>query len=117
MPGFSSAPLSIAPASMAKAKPAEQAERLTGETATLTLSGRLWGLDLTKGLPRVLTHDGVEATVGELSRVRGFIVDEFPFFGEEWLGAKPSPIMVDAKLWYLNTASDLIELRHHGKTV
>ncbi len=82
-----------------------------------TLSARFWGLDLTERLPRVMSRDGVQAVAGELGRVRDFLVQSFPMFTEENLGAQPSPRMVEAKRHYLLTASDLIELQHEGRTV
>jgi hypothetical protein len=82
-----------------------------------TLSARFWGLDLCKGLPRLMSRDGVEAVRGDLGRVRDFLVHEFPSFTEEELGAVPDPRMLDAKRLYLSTACDLVELRHEDRTV
>jgi hypothetical protein len=119
MPGFDHGFLSIAPVGTESAR--ERRER--GETApsvlpgSATLSARLWGLDLNKGLPRTLTSDGVQATPGEHARVRDFLATEFPAFREEELGAAPSARMLDAKRWYLNNACDVVELRHDDRTV
>ena len=82
-----------------------------------TLSERFWGLDFGKRLPRVLSRDGVQAVRGDLGRVRDFLVQAFPTFTEEELGASPNPRMAEAKRHYLLTASDLIELQHEGRTV
>jgi hypothetical protein len=82
-----------------------------------TLSARFWGFDLCEQLPRVLSNDGVEATRGEPNRVKAFLAQEFPSLTEEALGAAPSATTTEAKRWYLRTACDLIELRHHGRTV
>jgi hypothetical protein len=147
MPGVNRAPLSIAPTGQSAVPATEVAEDesplLTYETdprarqaigggdgtelqqtvttarsvTANTMSARLWGLDLNKGLPRLLSHDGVEATPGDVSRVRAFLAHEFPHFGEESLGATPSESILDAKRWYLSTACDVIELRHGTQTV
>lgn len=98
----------------------ESMERSGSYRTTLpaqTLSARFWGLDLSRGLPRVLSRDGVEAVPGELGRVCEFLVQAFPTFTEEELDADPDPRMVEAKRHYLRTASDLIELQHEGRTV
>jgi hypothetical protein len=98
----------------------ESTERSGTYQSTLpprTLSARFWGLDLCKGLPRVMSSDGVEAVRGELARVRDFLLCAFPSFTEEELGAQPDARMVDAKRLYLSTACDLVELRHEDRTV
>lgn len=117
MPGFSSAPMSIAPQGVAA--PVKTDDPLVTATTSprLPLSARLWGVDLNEGLPRVLTSEGIEVTPGDLSRVRDFLTVEFPGLGEETLGAAPSAPIVDAKRWYLRTTCDVLELRHAGKTV
>jgi ribosomal protein S18 acetylase RimI-like enzyme len=117
MPGFDKV-ASLAPR-VASARP-ESTERSGTYRSTLppqTLSSRFWGLDLSSKLPRVLSRDGIEAVRGELGRVREFLVQAFPTFTEEELGVVPDPRMVEAKRRYLHTASDLIELRHDGRTV
>jgi hypothetical protein len=65
----------------------------------------------------VLSSDGVEATRGEPDRIKDFLAKEFPSLTEEALGAAPTATTVAAKRRYLQTACDLIELRHHGRTV
>ena len=109
MPGFDSGVLSAA------------AETAQEDVAPLvengSLSARLWGLDLNKGLPRTLTSDGVRAAPGEMSRVRDFLAQHFPLFREEDLGAAPSAHMLEAKRWYLRNACDVLELRHDERTV
>ena len=82
-----------------------------------TLSDTFWRLDLYAGLPRVLTRDGVEATVGDLDRIRDFLVREFPTLTEEGQGNLLTDAIAHTKRWYLGTACDLIELRHRGVTV
>jgi hypothetical protein len=116
MPGVNRAPLSLAPTATAN-PPADQIEPVCPPPITASLSATLWGLDLNQGLPRVLSHDGITATPGDLTRVRTFIAEEFPSFGEESLGATPSATIVDAKRWYLRSACDAIELRHEGRTI
>lgn len=82
-----------------------------------TLSARFWGAELARDLPRVLSRDGVQAVRGEIGRVGEFLMQAFPTFTEEELGADLSPRMIEAKGHYLRTASDLIELQHLGRTV
>jgi hypothetical protein len=80
-------------------------------------SETLWGLNLNSGLPHVLSNDGVLAIAGELTRVSSFLAQEFPGFGEESLGALPSATVATAKRCYLQTACDVIEIRHGDRTV
>jgi hypothetical protein len=115
MPGFNGAVLSLAPPAVAGSS--ELAEWSVAPPEQPTLSARLWGLDLSAGLPQVLSTQGVEAVTGDLSRIRQFLLEQFPWFGEEHLGATPTECMVDAKRRYLITACDVIELRHEGRTV
>jgi hypothetical protein len=74
----------------------------------------LWNLDLSIGLPRVLSKSGVVAIPGELSSTMDFLRREFPTFAEslpltaEDLAAKTA--------FFLNTC-DFIELRHSDVTV
>jgi hypothetical protein len=84
---------------------------------TQSLSAKFWGLDLRANLPRVLSHDGVEAVPGEIERVRAFLAEEFPSFTEEELGSAPHAAMASSKRSYLQTRCDLIELRHNDRTV
>ena len=117
MPGFDRKGASHAP--RVSSVPSEPTER-SGVYNTLppqTLSERFWGLNLSQRLPRVLSRDGVQAVRGELGRVRDFLLQAFPMFTEEELGALPDPRMAEAKRRYLLTASDLIELQHEGRTV
>jgi hypothetical protein len=118
MPGFDREVASIAP-SVSSVIPVV-AERSGGRRSTsppAKLSARFWGLDLAKTLPRVLSRDGVEAVPGELGRVCEFLAEAFPTFSEGELDAAPDPRMVEAKRDYLCRVSDLIELRHEGRTV
>jgi len=117
MPGFERTP-SNAPRAAA---PFEDATDRSGTfrsvSPTQSLSAKFWGLDLRANLPRVLSHDGVEAVPGEIDRVRAFLAEEFSSFAEEALGMNPSASMTRAKLEYLTRACDSIELRHMGQTV
>jgi hypothetical protein len=120
MPGFDHGVLSIAPAAGFESARERREQGETAQSAlpsSATLSARLWGLDLNKGLPRTLTSDGVQAAPGELTRVRDFLATEFPALREEDLGGSPSARMLDAKRWYLQNACDVIELRHDDRTV
>lgn len=113
MPGFERGDLSVAPSTaLADAVvPVPQVSRSN------SLSVRLWGLNLNKGLPRTLTSDGVYAAPGDMSRVRDFLAQNFPTFREEDLGASLSTHILEAKRWYLNNACDVLELRHDERTV
>lgn len=74
----------------------------------------LWNLDLSVGLPRVLSSSGVTATVGELQTTQEFLRREFPTFIESMpLTPKESA----AKAAYFLATCDFIELRHDGLTV
>ena len=75
------------------------------------------GLPLGEYLPYVLSNDGVEAAVGEMARVRDFLAREFPSLTEEGLGSTPQRETLEAKLVYLNTKCDLVELRHRDRTI
>jgi hypothetical protein len=112
MPGVNRAPLSLA-----TTPPADRQEPVGSPLLVASLSATLWGLDLNQGLPRELSHDGIVATPGDLTRVRTFIAEEFPSFGEESLGATPSATIIDAKRWYMRSACDAIELRHEDRTI
>lgn len=116
MPGVNRAPSSLAPTAPAISS-ADREEPVCLPLLVTSLSATLWGLDLSQGLPRVLSQDGIIATPGDLTRVRTFIAEEFPSFGEESLGATPSETIIDAKRWYLRSACDAIELRHEGRTI
>jgi hypothetical protein len=82
-----------------------------------TLSNKIWGLDMTEGLPCVLSSDGIEAVAGELARVQAFIAEQFGSLTEEANATQPHASTAAAKQWFLGCASDLIELRHNGRTV
>ncbi len=115
MPGVNRAPSYLAlPPSI---ETAADASPTFARATTTSLSTKLWGLELCRDLPRVLSSDGIEATRGDLTRVRSFLAEEFPLFGEEALGAQPSASIRDAKRWYLHAACDAIELRHGGHTI
>jgi hypothetical protein len=116
MPGVNRAPLSLAPTAPA-IRPDDGGDPICPAPPITSLSATLWGLDLSRGLPRVLSHDGITATTGDLTRVRTFLAEEFPSFAEEALGATPCESIVDAKRWYLRAACDAIELRHEGRTI
>jgi hypothetical protein len=119
MPRFDHGVLSIAPVGTESARE----RREWGGTAqnalpsSTTLSARLWGLDFTKTSPRTLTSDGVQAVPGDMTRACDFLAREFPAFREEHSGVIPSAKMLDAKRWYLQSACDVIELRHDDRTV
>lgn len=88
------------------------------KAATAPLSTQLWGLDFSALLPRTVSSDGAQATIGELARIRCFLSETFPWLTEEALGNRsPSTSVSDAKRRYIATTCDLIELRHEGKTV
>jgi hypothetical protein len=83
-----------------------------------TLSDTFWRLDLTRGLPRELSKDGIVCTAGEFKRVRNFLKRVFPTLTEEGLAAAPlDPRLLHTKQWYLGQACDLLELRKDGETV
>ena len=85
--------------------------------ATAPLSAQLWGLDFSARLPRTVSSDGTQATLGEITRIRSFLTEFFPSLTEEALGNRSPAFVSDAKRRYIATACDLIELRHDGKTV
>ena len=128
MPGFEGGVASVAPraGSLAPASAERSGGSGTYRSALprsmssrppQTLSARFWGADLSQNLPRVLSRDGVQAVRGDLARVGEFLKQAFPSFSEEELGAQLSPRMIEAKVHYLRTASDLIEVQHLGRTV
>lgn len=116
MPGFNHAPLPLA-ATVHASSPANAEVAAATPRPLVSLSAKLWGLDLGEGLPRVLSHDGITAMPGDLTRVRSFLAAEFPSFGEETLGASPFESIINAKRWYLGSASDAIELRLADRTI
>jgi hypothetical protein len=83
--------------------------------AAQTLSARFWGLDLSAGLPRVISREGVYAAPGEFGRIRDFLKREFPLFTEEELGAAPHAAIANAKRRYLDGACDLTDNRRDGR--
>jgi hypothetical protein len=85
--------------------------------ARTSLCEQFWNFDLCAHLPLTLTRDGVEAVPGELQRIRDFLVVEFPTLTEEALGGRRGAPLAAAKRMYLESACDLIELRHRGRTV
>jgi hypothetical protein len=96
---------------------ADQSGTFRAPTAR-TLSDEFWNLDLTRGLPRAMTRDGIELTAGEIDRIRHFLQTVFPTLTEEGLGAAPlEPSVAHTKRWYLGAASDLLELRKRGETI
>jgi hypothetical protein len=116
MPGVNRPLLSLALPAPA-ISPADREVPVCEPLPVASLSSTLWGLDFSRDLPRVLSHDGIEVTPGDLTRVRTFLAEEFPSFAEESLGAAPCETIVDAKRWYLRSACDVIELRHEGNTI
>jgi hypothetical protein len=120
MPGFDHLPFaaSIPPLGLGSDEARDLQTAIPSPTGT-PLSRKVWGLDFTRGLPCVLSSDGIEATAGELDRVLPFMADQFASLTEEASGkrAKPHESTAAAKQWYLSSASDLIELRHEGRTV
>ena len=82
-----------------------------------TQSLQLWGLDLSAGLQKRLSNDGVLAVPGDFNRIVMFLRQNYAMFSEESQGADPSAIIQRSKHSYLSTACDLIELRHNGATV
>ncbi|HKP61520.1 MAG TPA: hypothetical protein VJV78_32545 [Polyangiales bacterium] len=119
MPGFDHGVLSIVPVGTEATDECREPGGFAPSVLpdSTTLSARLWGLDLNRGLPRTLTSDGVQAAPGDRTRVRDFLATEFPVFREEELGATPSERILDAKRWYLHNACDVLELRHDERTV
>jgi len=82
-----------------------------------SLTRRFWKFELCDGLPRLLTSDGVRAVRGEPQRVRTFLNDEFPALTEEAFAPAASDEAARMKREYIETACDLIELRHADETV
>jgi len=96
---------------------ADQSGTFRSPTAR-TLSDEFWNLELARGLPRVITRDGIEIAAGEIERIRDFLKTVFPTLTEEGLGAAPlEPSVAHTKRWYLGAASDLLELRKRGETI
>jgi hypothetical protein len=96
---------------------AEQSGTFRAPTAR-TLSDEFWNLDLTRGLPRVISRDGVSIAAGDITRIRHFLKTVFPSLTEEGLGAAPlEPNVADTKRWYLGERSDLLELRKEDETI
>jgi hypothetical protein len=116
MPGFEHAPpLGNAP-SHTESTGVFDRPKAHPSPSGITLSNKLWGLDMTNGLPCVLSSDGVEAVAGEFGRVVAFIAEQFESLTED-TAAQPHESTKAAKQWFLGSASDLIELRHAGRTV
>jgi ribosomal protein S18 acetylase RimI-like enzyme len=82
-----------------------------------THSLQLLGLDLTVGLPKKLSNDGVLAVPGDFNRIVAFLRKNYAMFSEESHGAGPSEVIQQSKHTYLSACCDLIELRHKGETV
>lgn len=82
-----------------------------------SLTRRFWKFDLCDHMPRKLTSDGVCAERGEPQRVRAFLKDEFPVLTEEAVAPIANADAALAKREYIETACDLVELRHEEKTV
>lgn len=116
MPGVNRPLLSLALTAPAN-NPSAAGQSTNSSLVAAPLSTKLWGLDLTRNLPHVLSHDGITAVPGDLTRIRTFIAEEFPAFGEEIVGAGPNASIIDAKRWYLASACDAIELRANDLTV
>jgi hypothetical protein len=115
MPGFNRVPSSFDAGGQAVSPSNSEVAARTPQPSTL--SGQLWKLDLCRALPNVLTHDGITAMPGALTRIGSFLAREFPSFGEESFSAAPNEAIVDAKRWYLGSACDALELRHGEKTI
>lgn len=81
------------------------------------LSQRFWGFDLCEALPYEVATDGVVAQRGELSRIRTFLASEYPSLTEDAVAGGKRRRVAQAKRDYLEAACDLIELRHHERTV
>lgn len=116
MPGVNRPLLSLASSTSANTPPAVSQTCDAWPIAT-SLSAKLWGLDLTRHLPRTLTHDGITAVAGDLTRIRTFIAEEFPSFGEEIVSPTQNEVVAGAKRWYLASACDAIELRLDDRTI
>jgi hypothetical protein len=116
MPGFNRAPSSFDAAGQA-VSPSNGEVVAMAPQPNPPLSAQLWGLDLCRELPHVLTPDGITVMPGDLTRIRSFLAQEFPWFGEDSFGAAPNEAIVDAKHWYLESACDAIELRHQDRTI
>jgi hypothetical protein len=81
------------------------------------LSMQLWSCDLSQCLPRTLTQAGTQAVVGDIARIRAFLLKDFACLTEESAYAAQGEWHSLAKRRYLASACDLIELRHAGETV
>ena len=118
MPGFSSSISTTPPQSDVPTQPSDHRGTFPA-TATRTLTYEYWGLDLREYLPCVLSHDGVEASAGDVGRVRDFLGGEFATLTEEGLGhlRASADVHASAKRRYLQLNCDIIELRHNDRTV
>lgn len=87
---------------------------LSGLSRSLTF--RVLGFDLCEGLPYEVGH-GVVAQRADLSSVRAFLSTEYPSLTEDPVASVLQVGVDSAKRKYLETACDLIELRHAGQTV
>jgi hypothetical protein len=85
-------------------------------SAPRSLTYRLWSFDLCEGLPYEVGQ-GVVAQRADLNSVREFLSAEYPSLTEEALASAVQVGINSAKRRYLETACDLIELRHAGQTV
>jgi hypothetical protein len=84
--------------------------------ASSSLTYRLLGFDLCEGLPYEVGQ-GVVAQRAELSCVRSFLCAEYPSLTEEAGAHALTPGVARTKRRYLETACDLIELRHADQIV
>jgi hypothetical protein len=82
-----------------------------------SLSAQFWGVDLWHALPRPMTSDGVEAVPGDITRIRDFLTQSFPYLTEEAQRGAANAVSMDAKRRYLQLGCDLIELRFEQRTV
>lgn len=82
-----------------------------------TLSKQFWNCDLSQRLPLTLTQAGTQAVAGDITRIRAFLMEQFPCLTEDASHAAQSELCNQAKRRYLESACDLIELRHAGETV
>jgi len=98
------------------AQPCTDAQAL-GRPSSQTLSMQFWGCDLSQRLPRTLTEGGTQAVSGDITRIGGFLMQQFAWLAEDARHAAPSDWLSLAKRRYLASACDLIELRHDGETV
>lgn len=85
-------------------------------SASRSLTDLFWGFDLCEGLPYDVGQ-GVAARRAELNSVRSFLSSEYPSLTEEAVTNAVQLGVASAKRRYLESACDLIELRHEGQTV